>query len=88
MDTIGCGDSAAGGFVYAYAKLQSPLLAVLMGNMAGAVKAATDKSGDFPTSQEARNMISQHYRDYFHKLLAEILFDQHLLANEIKEEME
>lgn len=86
VDTIGCGDSASGGFVYAYAKLHNPLLAVVMGNMVGSVKAATDKTSDFPTRPEARSMISQHYRDYFHELLDEVLFEHHVIVNEIKED--
>jgi hypothetical protein len=88
VDTIGCGDSASGGFIYAYAKLHSPLIAAVMGNMVGSVKAATYKASDFPTRSEARSMISQHYRDYFHNLLDEVLSEQHLIVNEIKEEIE
>lgn len=85
VDTIGCGDSASGGFVYAYAKLHSFLLAVVMGNMIGSVKAATYKASDFPTRPEMRSMISQHYRDYFHQILDEILFEHHFIIHEIKE---
>lgn len=87
VDTIGCGDSASGGFVYGLAKLHSPLLAVVVGNMIGSVKAATYTANDFPTSPEVRSMISQHYRDYFHQILDEFLFEHHLIVNEIKEEI-
>ncbi|WP_371377455.1 carbohydrate kinase family protein [Sporomusa aerivorans] len=86
VDTIGCGDSAFGGFVYAYANFHSSLLAVVFGNMVGSVKAATYKTSDFPTRPEVRSMISQHYRDYFHKILDEFLFERHLIIQEIKEE--
>lgn len=86
VDTIGCGDSASGGFVYAMAKLHSPLLAVVLGNMIGSVKAATYATNNFPTSPEVRSLISQHYRDYFHQILDEFLFGHLLTIHEIKEE--
>jgi len=86
VDMIGCGDSASGGFIYAYANLHSPIIAVVVGNMVGSVKAATYKASDFPTREEARYMITQHYRDYFHKILDEFIFEHHLTLKEIKEE--
>jgi hypothetical protein len=88
VDTIGCGDAASAGFIYAYAKLHSPLIAVVMGNMLGSVKAATCEANHFPTRPEVRSLIYQHYREYFHNLLDEFLSQQHLIVNEIKEDME
>lgn len=88
VDTIGCGDTASAGFIYAYAKLHSPLVAVVMGNMLGSVKASTCEATDFPTQPEVRSMIFKHYRDYFHNLLDEFLSQQHLIVNEIKEDIE
>lgn len=86
IDTIGCGDSASGGFIYGLATLHSPLLAVVLGNMVGSVKAATYKASDFPTRPEMKSLISQHYRDYFHQLLDEVLFGRLFTIHEIKED--
>lgn len=86
VDTIGCGDSASAGFIYAYAKLHSPLIAVVMGNMIGSVKASICETSDFPTRPEVRIMIYQHYREYLHSLLDEFLSQQHLIINEVKED--
>lgn len=88
VDTIGCGDSASGGFVYSYANLQSPLLSVVLGNMVGSVKAATYQASDLPTGPKVKSLISQHYRDYFHKILDEFLFEHQLTIHELKEEIE
>lgn len=88
VDTIGCGDSASGGFVYSYANLQSPLLAVVLGNMVGSVKAATYQASDLPTGPTVKSLISQHYREYFHEILDEFLFEHQLTIHEIKEETE
>jgi len=87
VDTIGCGDSASAGFIYGYARVHSPLIAVVMGNMLGSVKASIYEANDFPTKPEVRSMICQHYRDYFHSLLDEVLSQQHLIVNEVKEEI-
>ncbi|WP_378954515.1 carbohydrate kinase family protein [Pelosinus sp. sgz500959] len=86
VDTIGCGDSASAGFIYAYAKIHSPLIAVVLGNMLGSVKASICETNDFPTKPEVRSMIYEHYRDYFHNLLDEFLSQQHLIVNEVKED--
>lgn len=88
VDTIGCGDAASAGFIYAYARSMSPLIGVVMGNMLGTVKASTCETNVFPTRPEVRNLIYQHYREYFHKLLDDFLSQQHLIVNEIKEDME
>lgn len=87
VDTIGCGDSASAGFIYAYAKLHSPLIAVVMGNMIGSVKASIYETSGFPTRPEVRSMIYQHYREYLHNLLDEFLSQKHLIVNEMKEDL-
>lgn len=86
VDTIGCGDSASAGFIYAYARLHSPLIAVVMGNMIGSVKASIYATSDFPTRPEVRSMIYEHYRGYLHSLLDEFLSQKHFIVNEVKED--
>ena len=88
VDTIGCGDAASAGFIYAYAKSKSPLIGVVMGNMLGSVKASTCEISIFPTRPEAQSLLYQHYREYFHKLLDQFLSHQNLIVNEIKEDRE
>lgn len=88
VDTVGCGDTASAGFVYAYARLHSPLLAVIIGNLLGSVKASTFAVSDLPTRPEVHSMIYQHYRVYLHELLDEFLSQQHLIVNELKEDGE
>lgn len=87
VDTIGCGDAASAGFIYGYARLHSPLIAVIMGNMLGSVKASICDTTDFPTQTEVRSMLYEHYRQYFHSLLDEFLSQQHLIVNEVKEDL-
>ena len=86
VDTIGCGDTASAGFAYAYERLHSPLMAVVMGNLLGSMKATTYDVSDFPTRPEVRSMIYEHYREYLHRLLDEFLSQKHLIVHEIKEE--
>jgi len=85
VDTIGCGDSASAGFIYAYSRFHSPLIAVVMGNMLGSVKASLYEADEFPTSPQVRGMIYHHYRDYLHNLLEEFLSEEHILINEVEE---
>lgn len=87
VDTIGCGDAASAGFIYGYARMHSPLVAVVMGNMLGSVKASICEIADFPTRPEVQHMLYQHYRQYFHRLLDEFLSQQHLIVNEVKEDL-
>lgn len=87
LDTIGCGDSASAGFIYAYARLHSPLFGVVMGNMLGSVKASIVESSDFPSRPEVRSMIARHYRDYLHNLVDDYLSQSQLIVHEIKEEL-
>ncbi len=86
VDTIGCGDTASAGFIHLYSKLHSPLMAVMLGNMLGSVKATVYEPSEFPTGPEVRGMISQHYRDYLHSLLDEFLLQTQLIVHEVKEE--
>lgn len=85
VDTIGCGDAASAGFIYAYSRLQSPIMAVVMGNLLGSVKASLYDAKGFPTRLEAQDMLYRHYRSYFHNLLDEVLSQQHVIVHEIKE---
>lgn len=86
IDTIGCGDSASAGFIYAYARMHSALIGVVMGNMLGSVKASILESSEFPTKPEVRDMIYHHYRDYFHQLVDEFLSQEHFIVHEVEEE--
>ncbi|WP_165866077.1 carbohydrate kinase family protein [Lucifera butyrica] len=85
VDTVGCGDSASAGFIYSYAKLHNPLLAVVLGNTFGSVKASLSAINEFPSRPEVRGMVYQHYRDYLHTLLDEFLTQEHLIVQEVKE---
>lgn len=86
VSTVGCGDSASAGFVYSYAKLHNPVLAVVLGNTFGSVKASLSAIHEFPSKPEVRGMVYRHYHDYLHTLLDEFLTQEHLIIREIKEE--
>lgn len=86
VDTIGCGDSASAGFIYSYAKLHSALLAVVLGNTFGSVKASLSAINKFPSKPEVQGMVYRHYRDYLHTLLDEFLTQEHLIVHEMKED--
>lgn len=86
VDTVGCGDSASAGFVYSYAKLHNPVLAVILGNIFGSVKASLSSLNEFPSRPEVRGMVYRHYRDYLHTLLDEFLTQEHVIVREIKED--
>jgi hypothetical protein len=86
VDTVGCGDSASAGFIYSYAKLHSPLLAVVLGNTFGSIKASLSAINEFPSKNEVRGVVNQHYRDYLHTMLDELLTQEHLIVHEIKED--
>jgi hypothetical protein len=85
IDTVGCGDSASAGFIYSYAKLHNPLLAVVLGNTFGSIKASLSAIQGFPSKPTVRDMVSHNYRDYFHMLLDEFLTQEHLIVHEVKE---
>lgn len=78
VDTIGCGDTASAGFAYAYERLHGSLFAVVMGNLMGSMKASTCEVSDFPTRPKVQDLIYQHYREYLHGLLDELLSRQHV----------
>lgn len=84
VNTVGCGDSASAGFIYSYAKLQNPVLAVVLGNTFGSVKASLSAINEFPSKPEVRGMVYRHYRDYLHTLLDEFLTQEQLIVREIK----
>ncbi len=84
VDTVGCGDSASAGFIYSYAKLHNPLLAVVLGNTFGSIKASLSAINEFPPKLEVRGMVYQNYRDYLHTLLDEFLTQEHLIIHEVK----
>ncbi len=85
IDTTGCGDSAAGGFIFGYAKThQHPLMAVIAGNTIGSIKASFSETDAFPTRPEVRDMIAAHYRPYLQKLLDQLLFENHLVVQEVR----
>lgn len=84
VDTVGCGDSASAGFVYSFAKLHSPLMAVVLGNTFGSVKASLLTVDQFPSKPVVRGMVYRHYRDYLHALLDEFLTQEHLIVREVK----
>lgn len=86
VSTVGCGDSASAGFIYSYAKLHNPLLAVVLGNTFGSVKASLSAINEFPSRPEVRGMVNRHYRDYLHTLLDDFLTQGQLIVREIKEE--
>jgi len=85
VDTVGCGDSASAGFIYSFARLNNSLLAVILGNTFGSIKASLPGSDEFPSKPEVRGMIFNHYRDYLHALLDELLTREHLIIHEVKE---
>ncbi len=85
VDTIGCGDTASAGFMYSYAKMASPIIAVIMGNILGSVKASIHETSEFPTRPEVHGMISNYYYDYLHHLLDQLLFQNQLIIHEVKE---
>jgi hypothetical protein len=87
VDTVGCGDSASAGFIYSYAKLRNPLLAVVLGNTFGSIKASLSAINEFPPKPEVRGMVYQNYRNYLHTLLDEFLTQEHLIVHEIKEDL-
>jgi len=86
IDTVGCGDSASAGFIYSYARLNNSLLAVILGNTFGSIKASLPASDEFPSKPAVRGMIFHHYRDYLHALLDELLTREHLIIHEVKED--
>lgn len=86
VDTVGCGDSASAGFIYSYAKLHNPLLAVVLGNTFGSIKASISGIEEFPSKTEVRDVVNQHYRDYLHTMLDEFLTQEHVVVHEIKED--
>ncbi|MDR3562324.1 MAG: carbohydrate kinase family protein [Negativicutes bacterium] len=86
VDTIGCGDTASAGFIYSYAKMHNPLLAVVLGNVFGSVKASLSAINEFPSKPEVRGMVYQHYRHYLHTVLDEFLTQDHLIVHEVKED--
>jgi len=86
VDTVGCGDSASAGFIYCYAKMHSPLLAVVLGNTFGSIKASLSALNEFPSKTEVRGVVNQHYRDYLHTMLDELLTQEHVIVHELKED--
>ena len=88
VDTIGCGDTASAGFMYLYAKIHSPLIAVISGNMLGSVKATVFETSQLPTRPEMRGMIGQYYYNYLHLLLDQFLSRDQLIIHEWKAEIE
>lgn len=84
VNTVGCGDSASAGFIYSYARLHNPVLAVVLGNTFGSVQASLSAIAEFPSKPEVRGMVYRHYRDYLHTLLDEFLTQEHLIVREIK----
>lgn len=86
VDTVGCGDSASAGFIYCYAKLRNPLLAVVLGNTFGSIKASISTINQFPSKPEVRGVVNQHYREYLHTMLDELLTQENLIIHEIKED--
>jgi hypothetical protein len=86
VDTVGCGDSASAGFIYSYAKLNNPLLAVVLGNTFGSIKASLSAINEFPSKPEVCGMIYQHYRNYLHTMLDEFLTQEHVIVHEVKED--
>jgi sugar/nucleoside kinase (ribokinase family) len=86
VDTVGCGDSASAGFIYSYAKLHNPLLAVVLGNTFGSIKASLSTGNEFPSKLEVRGMVYQNYRDYLHTVLDEFLTQEHLIVHKVKED--
>ncbi len=85
-DTVGCGDTASAGFIYCYAKLRNPLLAVVLGNTFGSIKASISAISQFPSKPEVRGVVNQHYREYLHTMLDELLTQENLIIHEMKED--
>ncbi|HEY3424807.1 MAG TPA: PfkB family carbohydrate kinase [Negativicutes bacterium] len=86
VDTTGCGDSASAGFMYSYARLQNPLIAVTIGNTLGSLKASFQGFNGFPSPPEVRGMMQDHYKNYLHQLLDDVLFKSQLMIHEVKGE--
>jgi len=87
VDTTGCGDAASAGFIYSYVRHpRYPLIAVILGNTLGSLKATFREVNAFPSPPEIHGIIYQHYRDYLHALLDDFLSRRQLLIHECKGE--
>ncbi|OAT80714.1 hypothetical protein A6M21_12695 [Desulfotomaculum copahuensis] len=85
VDTTGCGDAASAGFVYSYVKHgRYPLIAVILGNTLGSLKATFREVNAFPSHPEINGIIYHHYRDYLHALLDDFLSRKQLIVHEFK----
>lgn len=85
IDTTGCGDASSAGFVYCYVKFfYRALMAVIMGNTLGSLKATFAETDAFPSHLDIQGVIGHHYRDYLHALLDDFLIKSQVIVHEIK----